>query len=193
MRYAVPVEDLLLFLRPNAVVFVHEVKEGALGLLQGRIGARLQVAQVGEYAFLEFLRVLHRPSKGLEAKRQAPYDIRAGDMEQVVPMPCQQIRRCWCALQRPDRTPILPQDARHIFAGGQQESADVLVRCPIHGRRYQEVFDCGVPSAPVCRVRVPVYADEEGSIASRCTHDCRLVAERLARLEADSVVLRRRA
>ena len=68
MRYAVPVEHLLLLLRSNAIVLVHEVEEGALWLLERRIGARLEVAQIREDAFLELFRVLHRSSKGLEAE-----------------------------------------------------------------------------------------------------------------------------
>ena len=68
MRYAVPVEHLLLLLRSNAIVLVHEVEEGAFWLLERRIGARLEVAQIREDAFLELLRVLHRSSKGLEAE-----------------------------------------------------------------------------------------------------------------------------
>lgn len=85
MRHTVPVEDLLLFLRSNAVVLVKKIKKGALGLLKGSIAPRFQVSQVGENTLFEFLRVPHRPAKGLEPKRQASYDIRAGDMEQVIP------------------------------------------------------------------------------------------------------------
>lgn len=83
--YAVPVEDLLLLLRADAVVLVEEVKEAALGLLKGRVGAGLEVAQVGEDALLELLRVLHGPAEGLEAEGEASYDVGAGDVEEVVP------------------------------------------------------------------------------------------------------------
>lgn len=44
MGYTVPVEHLLLLLRANAVVFVHKVKERTLGLFEGRIRARFEVA-----------------------------------------------------------------------------------------------------------------------------------------------------
>lgn len=72
---AVPVEDLLLFLRSDAVVLVQEVKKRALGFFERRIGAGLEVAQVGEDTLFEFLRVLDRASKGLEAKGETPHDI----------------------------------------------------------------------------------------------------------------------
>ena len=68
MWYAVPIEHLLLLLRSDAIVLVHEVEEGALGLLKGRVGARLEVAQIGEDAFFELLRVLYRSPKSLEAE-----------------------------------------------------------------------------------------------------------------------------
>nr|POE56750.1 hypothetical protein CFP56_33722 [Quercus suber] len=85
VRHAVPVEDLLLFLRADAVVLVEEVEEGALGLLERGIGAGLEIAQVGEDAFLEFLRVLDRPAEGLETKGETPDDVGARDMEQITP------------------------------------------------------------------------------------------------------------
>ncbi len=68
MWHAIPIEDLLFLLRSYAVVLVHEVEERALWLLKGCIGARLQVAQIREYPFLELLRVLHRSSEGLKPK-----------------------------------------------------------------------------------------------------------------------------
>ena len=55
MRYTVPKEDLLLLLSPYAIVFVHEIQERTLRLLEGSIRARLQIAQVGKDAFLELL------------------------------------------------------------------------------------------------------------------------------------------
>ena len=85
MRHAVPVEDLLLLLRPDAVVFVQKVQERAFGFFQRGVGPRLEVAQIREDAFLEFLRVLDRPTKSLEPERQASYNVRAGDVEEVVP------------------------------------------------------------------------------------------------------------
>lgn len=68
MWHAVPIENLLFLLRSYTVVFIHEVKEWALGFFERCIGARLQVAQVREYAFLKLLRVLHRSPKGLESE-----------------------------------------------------------------------------------------------------------------------------
>lgn len=86
MRNAVPVEDLLLFLRANAVVLVEEIEEGALGFFEGGIGSSLQVSQVGEDTLLELLRVLHGASEGLEAKGQATNDIRTGNVKEVAPV-----------------------------------------------------------------------------------------------------------
>ena len=37
----------------------------------------------------------------------------------------------------------LPENARDIFARGQQEAADVLVGLPIDGGGDEEVLDCG--------------------------------------------------
>jgi hypothetical protein len=65
---AVPVEDLLLLLRSNAVVLVEEVKERALRLLQRRVGSRFQVSKIGEDALFELLRVLDWAAKGLESE-----------------------------------------------------------------------------------------------------------------------------
>jgi hypothetical protein len=83
--YAVPVKNFLLLLRSNAVVLVKEIKESTLGFFQGGVGARLQVSQVGEDTLLEFLRVLHGSAEGLESKGKAAYNIRAGDVKEVVP------------------------------------------------------------------------------------------------------------
>lgn len=46
MGYAVPVEDLLFLLGPDAVVLVEKVEEGALWLFQGCVGAGFEVTQV---------------------------------------------------------------------------------------------------------------------------------------------------
>lgn len=68
MWYAVPVKDLLLLLRTNAVVLVQKIQKGTLGLFERSISTRLEVSQVREDALLELLRVLDRPTKGLEAE-----------------------------------------------------------------------------------------------------------------------------
>lgn len=88
MGHAVPVEHLLLLLRSDAIVLVHEVQERTFRLFQRRIGSGFEIAQVREYAFLEFLRVLHRSPEGLKAKRETPYDICSGDVEEIIPTPC---------------------------------------------------------------------------------------------------------
>lgn len=75
MRYAVPVEDLLLLLSADAVVLVQEVEEGAFRLFQRSVSARLEVSQVREDALFKLLRVLDRATKCLEAERQASYNV----------------------------------------------------------------------------------------------------------------------
>ena len=85
MRHAVPVKHLLLLLRSDAIVLVHEVKKWALWLLEGCIGARLEVAQIRKDALLEFFRILHGPSESLESEGEASHDICAGDVKQIVP------------------------------------------------------------------------------------------------------------
>lgn len=77
MRNAVPIKDLLLLLRSNAVILVQEIEERTLGLFQRSICARFEVPQVGENAFLELLGVLYGTAKGLEAEGEASNDIRA--------------------------------------------------------------------------------------------------------------------
>ena len=84
--HAVPVENLLLLLCPDAVVLVKEIEERALGLFEGGVGAGLEVSQVREDTFLELLRVLHGPSKGLESESQASDDIGSGNVEEIAPV-----------------------------------------------------------------------------------------------------------
>ena len=75
MGHTVPVEHLLLFLRADTVVFIHKIKERTLGLFEGCIRARFEVAQIREDPFFEFLRIPDRSSKGLESEGQASYDV----------------------------------------------------------------------------------------------------------------------
>jgi hypothetical protein len=89
---AIPVENLLLFLGPDAVVFVQEIQKRALGFFERGIGAGFEVAQVGEDSFFEFLRVLDGAAKRLEAKGQTPNDIGTRDMEEVAP--CSRLDCC---------------------------------------------------------------------------------------------------
>lgn len=68
MRHAIPIEDLLLFLRSNTVVLVHEIEERTLGFLEGCIGTGFEVSQIREDAFFEFLGILDRAPESLETK-----------------------------------------------------------------------------------------------------------------------------
>lgn len=77
MRNAVPVENLLLFLGSDAIVFVQKIEERTLGLFQRSICTGFEVSQVREDAFFEFLGVLDWSSKGLEAEGKTSYDISA--------------------------------------------------------------------------------------------------------------------
>ena len=86
MWHTIPVEYLLLLLRPDAIVLVHEVEEWALGFLERCVGAGLEVAQIREDALLKLFRVLDRTSEGLESEGETSYDICAGDVKQVVPV-----------------------------------------------------------------------------------------------------------
>jgi hypothetical protein len=83
--HAVPVEDLLLLLCPDAVVLIEEIEKGAFGFFECRIGAGFQISKVGENTLLKLLRVFDRTAKGLKTKGEASDDISAGDVEQIVP------------------------------------------------------------------------------------------------------------
>ena len=86
MWYTVPIEDLLLLLSTNAVVLVHKVQKWTFWLLEGGICSGLQITQVRENSFLEFLGVLDWSPESLEAKGQATDNIRARDVEQIIPV-----------------------------------------------------------------------------------------------------------
>jgi len=83
--YAVPVENLLLLLCPNAIVLVQEIKETTLWLFEGGIGARLQVSQIGKDTLLKLLRVLYWSSKGLKSEGKAANNVGTGNVKEVVP------------------------------------------------------------------------------------------------------------
>lgn len=83
---AVPVEHFLLLLRADAVVLVKEIEERALWLFERSVGARLEVAKVGEDTLLELLRVLDRAAEGLEPEGKTSYDVSAGNVKEVVPV-----------------------------------------------------------------------------------------------------------
>ena len=85
MRNAVPVKDLLLLLRADAVALVEKVEECALGLLERSVRAGLEVAKIGKDTLLELFGVFYRSAEGLESKGQAADDVGAGDVEEVVP------------------------------------------------------------------------------------------------------------
>ena len=88
MRNAIPIKHFLLLLRPDAVVLVHEIQKRTLGFFEGGIGTGLEVAQVGEYAFFELLRVLDGSSESLESERQTSYNVGTRNVEEIVPLHC---------------------------------------------------------------------------------------------------------
>ena len=85
MRHTVPVEHLLLLLRPNAVVLVQKIQETTFRLFERGICAGLEIAQVRENALLEFLGILHWPPEGLKSEREASDNVRAGNVKEIVP------------------------------------------------------------------------------------------------------------
>jgi hypothetical protein len=85
MWHAVPVKDLLLLLRSDAVVLVEEVKERALWLLEGRVVAGFEVSQIGKDALLEFLGVFDGTSKSVEAEGETSNNVGARDVEEATP------------------------------------------------------------------------------------------------------------
>ena len=85
MRYAVQIENLLLLLGSDAVILVEKVQERALWLLERCIGTRLQVSQIREDAFLEFLRVLDGSTECLKAEGKAADNVGARDVKKVIP------------------------------------------------------------------------------------------------------------
>jgi hypothetical protein len=86
VRHAVPVEHLLLLLRPDTVVLVQVIQECALGFLQCCIGSGLEVPQIGEDTLLKLFRVLDWTSEGLESECETSDNIGTGDVEQVAPI-----------------------------------------------------------------------------------------------------------
>lgn len=101
MRHLVPEEDFLFFLRPNAPVLVQEFQKLAPWLLQNRIDAWLEVAQIGEDSLLEFLGVQYASSHLLEVKNQ--------DLDYICPC---------------NEEPSLPKDATNLFAVGHLQFSD---------------------------------------------------------------------
>lgn len=139
MRHTVPVEDLLLLLRPNAIIFVEEIEERTLGFFQGRVGSGLEVAQVGENAFFEFLRVLDGASEGLESEGKASNDIRAGDVEEIVPV-YRSVGLFF--LIAPRLRCNEPENTGNVVACGKEKPSDQLIGLPIHWRGEEEIFHC---------------------------------------------------
>lgn len=138
VRHAVPVEHLLLLLRPDAVVLVEEVQEPTFGLLQSRISAGLEIAQIGEDALLEFLGVLDRAAKGLETKGEASDNVGAGYMEEVTP--ASGVNIGGSNAHRIAGTLHLPEHTRDVVAGREQETTNELVGLPVDRSREKEVF-----------------------------------------------------
>jgi len=128
--YAVPVEDLLLFLCPNAVILVEEVQETTLWLLERSIGARLEVAQIRKDAFLKLLRVLHRSAKGLESEGETSHNIGPGDVKKVVPVfvntdNCRPMPTITYHNTQETYSPVGRRKRRMYWSGVQSTGADI--------------------------------------------------------------------
>lgn len=104
MRNAVPVEDLLFLLCSNTVVLIQVIKKGALWLLERGVGAGLEISKIGEDALFEFLRVPHRATERLKPEREASDDVRARNVEEIVPETGQSL--C-CGLRVCTRSPTI--------------------------------------------------------------------------------------
>lgn len=90
MRDTVPVKDFLLLLCANAVVLVQEIKKRALWLLERGVCAGFEITKVGKDAFFEFLGILDRSAKSLEAESQTSDNISAGNVKEIIPGRSQQ-------------------------------------------------------------------------------------------------------
>lgn len=118
MGNAVPVKDLLLLLGADTVILVEEVEELALGFFERGVGAGFEVSKVGEDALFKLFGVLDGTAESLESEGQAADNVGTRDVEECV-----------------------PENARDVFAGREQEAANVLILLPIDGSRNEEVFD----------------------------------------------------
>jgi len=85
VRNAVPVKDLLLLLRADAVALVEKVEECALGLLERSVRAGLEVAKIGKDTLLELFGVFDGSAECLKPEGQTADNVGAGDVEEVVP------------------------------------------------------------------------------------------------------------
>lgn len=83
--HAVPVKHLLLLLGSDTVVFVQKVEERTLRFFQSRIGASLEVSQIGKDTLLKLLGVFDGATERLKSESEASNDICAGNMEKVAP------------------------------------------------------------------------------------------------------------
>ena len=152
MWYAVPVKDLLLLLCPYAVILIHKVQERTFGFFKRCIGTRFQISQIREYTLLELFRIFYGATEGLEAKREAAHNICTRDVKKIIPINRQHgqleevvVRRNLCS----------PQDTRHVFACGQEESSYILVGRPIDRGRYEEIFHYRRDVNQTCHDRNP--------------------------------------
>ena len=75
--------------------------ETHLWLLEARIKARLQITEITENTFFEFLHVPYWTSESLETKDESAHDISASDVIQAG-----------------------PQHTRHIFARGKKKAVE---------------------------------------------------------------------
>ena len=99
----------------------------------------------------------------------------------------------------------VPKHTRDVFAGLQQEPADILIRSPVDGSRDEEVFHCRRWSAMSCELESPRVRHGPASFCRRRlqpmkgvlknsgTYSCRPAAERPGRLAVGFVELRWRA
>lgn len=197
MGNAVPVKHLLLLLRANAVVLVHEVEERALRFFQRRVGARLEIAQIGKDAFLELLGIFHRSAERLKSEGQASHDVGAGNVEKIVPVENgssvgapkrvpKPWRRAGFACETHHNThdtysPVGSKNLRMYWSGVQSTGAEI--------RKYFTTIASGQNEFDGHFLRL----EDEWISGTGHTHSCPLAAEPLGHLVVDSVARHRRA
>ena len=72
-----------------------------LGLFETGISPWFEVAEIGKDTLLELLHVLYGPAESVETEDEGSDDVGAGDVVEMV-----------------------PEDAGHVFAGGEEETVE---------------------------------------------------------------------
>jgi hypothetical protein len=136
VRDGKPVEDFLFFLGSNTVVLVEEIKEFRLRFLKRGVGAGFEISKIWEDPLFEFLGVYNGSTECEESIRQWTNDIRACDVEEIVPA------GRLAHFARGTKEEGLPEHARNIFSCWQLVPSYYLIWLPVGGSCGEKVFDC---------------------------------------------------